>query len=201
LIQDYECPAARELLVSRRLDEARALVARLCRAADLQATDVADAQQETFFIVDSAIDRFDLAQLGGSHHCHFRTFLHRVVHDHVCNLLARRARDARRAERVRRDLAQLRGAFAPRGAVHWLMCSAGWGDEPSLAAEKREALADLRQAVAARGGAKSGLWEDLLAGLDPKALARQWDCSASAVRRERAKMVRQLSASVRGHRR
>ena len=199
-VQDYKCRAARDLLCARCDAEVRALVARLCRAADLQDADVADVQQETFFAVDRAMDRYDLARLGGTPPCHFRTFLHHLVVNHVCNVLRRRWRARLRDGRVRREAARALGASTPRGAVHWLACAPDWGGEPSLAAEQAEALADLRQAVVTEGGEKGGLWEGLLAGSDPETLARQRGCSASTVRRERGKMVSRLGASLRDHR-
>jgi RNA polymerase sigma factor (sigma-70 family) len=178
---------ARQALLTRYYAWMKRQIVFYARPVQLGREDVEDAQAEGVSSMLEAIAKYDTLQLGKRSGCSFRSFL-RVV-------LQARFRD------FLKKVWRIDGRQAPATITAAALeeASGRGGDDPVRAAQWREQLERLQQALAQLEGRFRLLWERLAAGASLHELAGELGVSYDCVRRWRHRMLANLSAQLQSY--
>jgi RNA polymerase sigma factor (sigma-70 family) len=195
LAQECGYQPARNQLLVRYHDWTNRLIAYQARRTRLEAADVLDAQQNATFSTIEAIRCYDITRFDEVNGCSFRTFLRRVLGARFRDFVRSMNRRQRHYDHNARAASALEdgGEAAGQGSVD---CPCVFGN-PALAIEWREALALLEQALTGLAERDRRLWEGLASGSGLRVLAQDLGMSYDCAKRQRRKLLAQLSARLR----
>ena len=195
LAQECAFQPATHALMLRHFGWLNGLVARKTRRTGLVSADVDDAQQEAVFWISETIARYDTLELARPRCCRFRSFLYMVVssrlYDHV-----------RHIHRLNERYQRAGGVWGEETTlptnVGLRQTSKHTGqDNPAAGLEREENQTRLRIALDRLGEAARLLWNCLAAGMGLRDFARQQGVSYDQAKRQRQKLLAQLSAQLR----
>jgi RNA polymerase sigma factor (sigma-70 family) len=172
-------PAADELLLRyyQRMKQVIALrVRQRCLAAD-----VPDAQQNGVFAILEAIAGYDTLELAKPRGCSFRTFVRLVVTARCWDFV----KQVRRAEQRYRRLDERR---------------AEGGSDPMEVLVQQEETARLHRALERLDEPLRRLWQELSSGKKLAQIAREQGLSYGRVKRQRQRLLAQLTTQLRNAR-
>jgi RNA polymerase sigma factor (sigma-70 family) len=190
-------PAANELILRYHEWKDR-LIAQKARRTRLTAADVQDAQQNAFFALREAINRYDTEAFVRPNGCSFRTFLRLVITSRFQDFVKHCGRTERHFDRHASDTGALEtgtGEGDLRGGRR-----NGLGsdlNDPAAAVEWQEALSRLEQALARLGEEARRMWELLATGMRVQALAKELGVSYDTAKRLRQRLLADLKAQLR----
>jgi RNA polymerase sigma factor (sigma-70 family) len=185
---------ARDELIYRCLRLARQLVGHHAPGSRLQEADSEDAAQDAVLWILEAIERYRTAESVKPDGCHFRSFVHRVLASRLVDSFRHhRLRTfeplvGNEAAGLRQDLDRPRDDDRPTPD----------GLDPLASAERDEAQARLRRALARLGEADRRLWDLLAAGTPLRQVAAALGMSYDGAKRRRRKLLARLKSSLTG---
>jgi RNA polymerase sigma factor (sigma-70 family) len=189
LAQECEFEPATVELVLRYHEPICRVIAHKASRTPLCPKDVEDAKQNAFFALREAIARYRTLEMVRPGGCRFRSYAGRVV-------LARFWDFVKRVRRLqnRFRLAELLGE-GPGEPIQRL--SGRHAFSSPEAAARHEALAALRQAVERLDKLAQVLWHQLASGKKLRQIARECGRSYDALKRQRRKLLAELSHVLR----
>ncbi len=196
LAQECAYQPARNQLLVRYYEWTNRLIAHRARTTRLGTADVLDAQQDATFALLEAIARYDTLHLVKAGGCSFRTFVRQVLVSRFLDRVRHLSRKDRRYDQSERAAHALHEGRRP--ADDDFLPSAGRdGRNPAAGLERQEALDRLEQALQRLPASDRRLWEGLASGLGLRAVAQELGISYDAAKRQRRRLLAQLTAQLR----
>jgi RNA polymerase sigma factor (sigma-70 family) len=188
LAQECAFRPSTDELVRRYYEPMSQLIARKARCLWL-AADLPDAQQNGVFAILEAIAGYDTLEVAKPRGCRFRTYLGMVV-------LARFGDFVKQVRRVQRPCCRLEDV-GDRLAAGQGRCPGCRRSDPVEALARQEAMARLHQALDGLDDAMRRLWWELANGKKLPQIAREQGVSYDRVKRQRRRLLAQLTAQLR----
>jgi RNA polymerase sigma factor (sigma-70 family) len=189
-------PAANELLLRYHQLMGR-LIAYQARQTPLTEADVEDAKQNAVFALFEAIAGYHTLEMVKPGGCRFRSFARRVTTRRFWNFVKQIRRLRKRYHCSARASGDPAAELNQDGSQNYVSHLRNLQlSDPGDAAARRELLGRLRQVLERLGAKMQVLWQELAAGNKLRQIARQLGISYDAVKRQRRKLLAQLSSEL-----
>jgi len=186
LAEECEYGPARDELIVRYDTQLDRLIGWLAYSYRLSHADLADARQNAVFWIVEAISKYDTEQMGKTHGCSFRSYVHRVLVSRFKDFTKHLRRVECRYDRSAASAVEDAASASPDDDA----------EDPAQIAEEKESINRLHQTLTGLDDESGRLWKMLADGSSLRQIAAELQVSYDSVKRRRRKLIERLKKQL-----